>query len=390
MNNPHLESNTSIIKSDRSILSLLRESKNGTPSTNVSQNLQSHHHKLLNDDEQFATLNTGDDAIAFFSRAGKDSALKFVYLNRAPTKNDEYRPYDLVVTTREHISPEYFTMSATGVVHVQPDQPTEYMSVSDWMKESTMFGVLRHLRLFKYYIVHKCFRLWYQNVRFLKYKNKRAKLARHLFIAKQTFASPLQKICGYVHNLGKVTIMDVHPIKVKTQTGNNASNQGAVMRENTFRIDDFLDIQKNLRVNAIHEFESNIEGIEDIVGQLCESVTSRSRNQDADDNIDNYLSGNGSNGQPVDLAETDVRATIPGKKSKSMVEVQNEMRQRQRALRKAKHESDMLGNFIRLSDYMGVESLIKLTKQTLSEFKHILPGEGSSIIVRSTDDIQGR
>ncbi|KAL0478288.1 dynein heavy chain [Acrasis kona] len=374
--------NPSASKSDSLVSTLLKENKVVTPATNRSGNHQ--RHKLLNDEEEFATLKTGDDAIAFFSRASKDTALKFVYLNRAPTKNDEYRPYDLVVTTRECINPEYFTMSSTGVIHMQQDQPTEYMSVSDWMKESTMFSVLRHMRMFKYYIVHKCFRLWYENVRFLKYKNKRAELVRNLFIAKQTFAQPLMEICKFVHGLGNVNIMEVRPVKPKiapNANGQVGTGTSTITRENTFRIDDFLEIQKNLRMNAIREFESGIEEIEEIVGQLCESVTSRSRNQDVQDNIEQFLNGTATGHTPgPDIADTDVKSTMPGKKSKSMVEVQNEMRQRTRALRKAQQESDMLGNFIRLVDYMAVENLIDLTKHTLAEFRNVLKEKGNPLM----------
>jgi len=91
------------------------------------------------------------------------AAVKFVYLNRTDSNGVDYRPYDLIVVSKSDTNPEYFTMSATGVVHICPGQPTEYMSLSEWMKESTMFNVLRRIRFFKYYLVHKTFRLWYQS-----------------------------------------------------------------------------------------------------------------------------------------------------------------------------------------------------------------------------------
>ena len=69
-----------------------------------------------------ARLTNGDEAANFFARNGNHTPVKFVYLNRART-GDEFRPYDLAVVAREQIDPEYFTMSACGVVHVfSPEQ----------------------------------------------------------------------------------------------------------------------------------------------------------------------------------------------------------------------------------------------------------------------------
>ena len=69
-----------------------------------------------------ARLTNGDESANFFARNGNHTPVKFVYLNRART-GDEFRPYDLAVVSREQTDPEYFTMSACGVVHVfAPEQ----------------------------------------------------------------------------------------------------------------------------------------------------------------------------------------------------------------------------------------------------------------------------
>lgn len=129
------------------------------------------------DEEDISKLKTGEDAIAFFSKAGKSSttillitfvaAVKFVYLNRLdaydPENSVQYRPYELVVVTHSNIFNEHYTMSASGVVHFVSQQPTEYMSLSEWMKESTTFNILQRIRFFKYYLMFKCFKLWFQS-----------------------------------------------------------------------------------------------------------------------------------------------------------------------------------------------------------------------------------
>lgn len=86
-------------------------------------------------------LKTGDEAANFFARNGNHTPVKFVYLNRAKT-GDAFRPYDLVVVSREQVDTEYFTMSALGVVHVfNEQQPSEFIQLSTWMQQSTFFNV---------------------------------------------------------------------------------------------------------------------------------------------------------------------------------------------------------------------------------------------------------
>ncbi len=279
------------------------------------------------------------------------AAVKFVYLNRAEgavsERSKDYRPYDLVVVSREEVEPEHFTMSATGVVHVQPNQPTEYISLSDWMKESTTFNVLRRIRFFKYYLVHRCFRLWYKNAHYLKYAKRRTQLAKTYFLAKHTFSPTLMKINRLSYELQDISIMEKPDESRKS--------------ESSFRIEEFLKNQQNKRSQSTQEFQSTIETIESLLVQLCESVTSRSRIPDmnSSDNIEAYLKGN--------VPEND--DTYVTKKSKSMVDAKREAQERARALKKAKEETDMLGTFIRLCDYMCVESLVTLCKDTLSTFK---------------------
>ena len=52
-------------------------------------------------------------------------------------------------------NPEYFTISATGVVHICPGQPCEYMSLAEWMHQSLMYSVLTSMSFFKFYIHRK-------------------------------------------------------------------------------------------------------------------------------------------------------------------------------------------------------------------------------------------
>jgi dynein heavy chain len=73
---------------------------------------------------------------------------------------------------------EYFTISAQGVVQMYKPPgrmvktepaPTEFLSLSEWMQQSTMFNVLTSMKFFKHYIIGKVFALWKGNVRYKMY-----------------------------------------------------------------------------------------------------------------------------------------------------------------------------------------------------------------------------
>ena len=157
------------------------------------------------------------------------------------------------------------------------------------------------------------------------------------------------KIHKLSHEIQYTSIMD---LREKENSG-----------EPSITIEQFHEAQKDLRSKSSKTFDEIIEKMEEILVQLCEDVTSRSRVPDmnASENIEAYLSGK----IPALEAEDDLSA----KKSKSMVEAQEEEEKRQRALKKAREEADMLGNFIRVSDYMAVEALVTLSKKLLDKFK---------------------
>jgi len=105
--------------------------------------------------------------------------VKFLNCNRRPVGPAKYAPYDLVVEENEkHLNNEYYCISAQGVVLVQNPRirrkagekkhnaPTEFLTLSEWMQQSTMFSVLTSMKFFKYYLITKVFSLWKGNVRY--------------------------------------------------------------------------------------------------------------------------------------------------------------------------------------------------------------------------------
>jgi len=136
-------------------------------------------------------IETGEQAISFFAKHGHNTPIKFVNCKRKPVPGDQFRPYDLIkVEDDKALESEYFTISAQGVVHIQQEKakkgrkpdiiPTEFLSLSEWMQQSTMFNVLTSMKFFKHYIIGKVFSLWKGNVRFKMYNRTLQSLAKNL------------------------------------------------------------------------------------------------------------------------------------------------------------------------------------------------------------------
>ena len=68
---------------------------------------------------QLEFIKTGDDVVEFYARHGQSSGVKFFYCNQTNCTDTMFRPYDLKVVDRLEVDPEYFTISAGGVTHVQ-------------------------------------------------------------------------------------------------------------------------------------------------------------------------------------------------------------------------------------------------------------------------------
>eukprot|EP00762_Andalucia_godoyi_P000667 ANDGO_05392.mRNA.1 hypothetical protein GUITHDRAFT_84409 len=312
-------------------------SSSGSPSTFKRSALPS-------EDAVLETLHTGDDAVQYFSNAGKDAVVKFVYLNRANT-GDNFRPYDLVVVSKDETDAEHFTMSASGVVHIRPDEPAEFFSLSEWVRQSSIFNALTNIRFYKYFLIGKSFSTWRKNVRYKLYCLTRSRLAAKFFVAKSTFVLTFTEI----HKLA----VDLRSIKLFHFIGDG--------QKSTQSPDGFLETQAQQRTSATKAFETTIDKIEELLVKLCENVVSRARapELDAEDDLETLLAAE--NGQSAGLQST-------AKRAKSMTEMQQEEQEKIKAVKRAQAEAKMLGDFVRLVDYMVVENLIQLAMNILKEF----------------------
>ncbi|KAH9121803.1 hypothetical protein LEN26_010526 [Aphanomyces euteiches] len=275
-----------------------------------------------------AGLHTGEDAISFFARNGSSSQIKFVHLNRAK-ETLLFRPYDLVVVLPGDAQPEHFTMSASGLVHIQPGAPSEFIALAEWMRQSTLFNVLTSFRFYKYYLVNKAFMAWNTRVRFKLFRRQRKQLCNSLFLGKESFSSPLLQVKKVTMDLQSVLLLDFRAQK-------------------TYEVSAFVEYQATKRADASKQFESCVEKLQGIAQKVCSDVNNLARQAHHNDDLNDL--------------------SVHIDKTKSIVAAKNEQQARRKLLKRAGEEASMLCDFIRLIDYITTESLVLLAVSSCREF----------------------
>eukprot|EP00854_Cymbomonas_tetramitiformis_P002484 gene2484-3228_t len=292
-------------------------------------------------------IKTGDDVVEFYARNGKESEVKFFYCNRADT-GIQFRPYDLEVVSREEAGPEYFTLSASGVVHIKPGAHTagsEFTALGEWMREKSIFNVLTRMKFFKHYLVYKTFHIWRSSVRKKLFCQVRNRLTRRLFLAKPTFCPSLMELQGYVYELSEVRIMMAN--------GNHLYN-----------LDEYAELQISQRQHkAAPALEAAVERVQQVLEKICREVTKQARLYQESIRNDSELE---------DKTGVNLYQGRPADKSRSMVSIKKEKIERAKTYRRVAEEAKMLGDFIRLADYMLVEGVVGRAINTVAELLDLL------------------
>lgn len=305
---------------------------------------------------------TGEEAIAFFLKHGPACPVKFVHLERKyPASHDIFRPYDLIVvpevcyrkrplrgtppppkTSSHPPAPrprqaahggEYFVMSAKGVVHIDPGAPSEFLTLSDWMRDASAFNICTSMRFFKHFLYRKMFSQWRANVRFNRFCKQRLSVQRRLYAWKPAFAAALGSIAGVLAEMERLPLLDL-----------------TVPR---FTAASFVEAQATARAEQVKVIERQIAAVQGAMERVCADVAKRARARDDDDEEGGAGAGDGA--APGAAAQRAREA-----KTKSMAAAKAEAARKLAALRAAAAEEALLGSFVRLVDYMVVETVVRL------------------------------
>lgn len=206
-------------------------------------------------------LKKGKDAISFFAKYGNTTPIKYIYCVKAQTGT--FSPYELDIVHDENRLTkvrEYYTISFSGILHIFSsiknrrkgrDKPTEFISLSDWMKESTQFNIISNIDFFKNYLSVKILRTWRKNVKFRMFKKTREKIMREVLYCKPLYAKSL---------------LEVKELTEKMSNHDMVSFQQ--WQNKQVDLEEFKSRQKEFRIKTFREYEN----LFDKVGEVTKSI----------------------------------------------------------------------------------------------------------------------
>ncbi|KAK9807207.1 hypothetical protein WJX73_008905 [Symbiochloris irregularis] len=164
-------------------------------------------------DTMRAGVHTFDDILEVFAK-GQACQLS-VFFCRSPADALDFQPYDLKVYPPDHPVPpreaDYYTVTMTGVVHVCCGQPTELTPLATFVRQRTLFRVLRSIPFYKHFIVRRALQRWHKNTRQALFKRLRAKVGQILLPVQPPFRAALQEVRGHVEAIASVPVLSLAP-----------------------------------------------------------------------------------------------------------------------------------------------------------------------------------
>ncbi|KAG5501858.1 hypothetical protein JKF63_04128 [Porcisia hertigi] len=306
-----------------------------------------------NDVPLLRNIHTSEDAVAFFTANGNSTAVKHIFLNCAP-KGLDFRPYDLVTTKKGYEDPEHHILSATGIVHVRPGQPSDVMTLADWVKEASLFNILRKIPFFKNFLLYKAFVRLQGKLRQRIYIATRKSLLKDLLVAKRTFAYPMLELVKHSHTMLDTKLIEYNP-----------------HGKHDFLADEYSLEQSFQRQKAAVFITGVTEGTEEKLTKLVEILQHRADVPDLNtrEALEQYL---------LTVAASETSDTRVKRKEKSMIEARLDLERRTRELKRSLVEYSKLHIFIRLIDFLLSEKLFQRVLSALQQFLNIIRAQAHS------------
>lgn len=134
----------------------------------------------------------------------------------------DFEPYALKHTTLENRYSHL--ISATRMIKLEPP-PTDVTSLEQWCWEATAFRVIRSsFTFFRYAREIRCLALWRAAARQRKLRKLKLRLAKKLFISRESFAAPLIEIIGIAVDIGRLPLLDLTQESQPARAGANDRN----------------------------------------------------------------------------------------------------------------------------------------------------------------------
>ena len=304
--------------------------------------------------EHVLVLQTGEDAIKFFAKYGNSTPIKFI--NCYQDKNKSRRPYDLII---EHDIQkiahhrQYYTVSPTGIVRVynnlgivekralppsesekeKDDDTTEFISLSDWMKESTQFNIVSNIHFFKNYSMIKLLTFWRSNVKFKKFIKIRENLVKKVFFCKPVFVD---------------RIMAINQTLQQTHQHEMVSFGAYVNKQIAPEI--FMNEQRACQQRATGITGVFVSIYEKIIGIIEDTIKKLKENKN--EKLTSEL-------EKINFGKQIKQKAIYLQKQEKQIKKLRDML--------AKEDYEMRREFIRLINYMSIENLVKAMNHCLTK-----------------------
>ena len=156
------------------------------------------------------SLHNAQDVIEAFASGKLQSLSECVYLNY--TNTDKWYPYDLTVVPKTKVQSEHFIMTEFGITLVTPDEVASFQPFSDWLKEASLFTLLRHINFFRGFKTRKALKLWHQSVRHLRFKQLSVKVKKMAVRFMPTFADALFQLRKLNEELLSIPFHNLKPL----------------------------------------------------------------------------------------------------------------------------------------------------------------------------------
>ena len=301
--------------------------------------------------EHVLRLVTGEDAISFFAKYGNTTPIKFIHCVKDP--NCGFNPYKLVIVHDSNILTKvkhYYTVSPNGIVHIfsnslinkrvkgLADRPTEFISLSDWMRESNQFNILVNIPFFRHYTASKVFKNWAENTKKRQFEATRGMILRDVFYCKPAFVESIFEIKSELSRLYEHRTVDFNQWLQK-QVG----------------FDEFNTFQKKKRGEVAELYSKRFEKILAIISALADKVKAVKLKNAAINAEHNFVN------------------SLVKKKPLNLIKREKEEKGRRERL--SQYDFSMLGRFVRFANYLALENLVSVNELSIAELSTELARE---------------
>ena len=205
-------------------------------------------------------LKTAFDVIEAFASGQLGAESESVYLNY--TRTEYYNPYDLTVTLRTKAEPEHYVISNFGIIHVYPDGMSDFESFADWLREASMFTLMKQIPFFREYGLRHAFRLWQKAVRCSKLQRLQIKLNKISIRFFPIYAEALLKLKHLSEELLTIPFHNLKPLGGYTVDVMEHSLNGSQTKAQQFLFKYFKYCRRVVcaAVDASRKHASDLEG----------------------------------------------------------------------------------------------------------------------------------